>query len=257
MIIDWIGKENEKAVFLVKSSSPAEVNFLRRIIMEDTPVMAVDEVEFSTNSSALYDEMVAHRLGLVPLKTDLKGYELKSECKCGGEGCNRCTLKLVLKAKGPCTVYASELKSKDPAVKPVYPDMPIVKLLKNQSLELEATAVLGVGREHSKFIPGLAWFTAKQSVVVKNDVPNAESRKKYPAQIFDSNGKVQKKVIEEQNLFDACAGINDDIIKVEYDDSQFTFYIEPWGQLTAKEMLSEGVSRFEKKLEVFAEKLRR
>ena len=52
-------------------------------------------------------------------------------------------------------VYASELKSKDPAIKPVYPKMPIVKLLKGQSLEQEALDGLGNGKEDSKWSPGL------------------------------------------------------------------------------------------------------
>src|SRR3989338_5724411 len=123
-------KEEGKISFIIKDTTPAFANTLRRIMIEEVPTMAIEDVEFSKNNSILYDEMVAHRLGLVPLKTDLKSYNLPEKCKCNGEGCARCQLKFELKAiKGAGTVYASELKSKDPAVKPFYPKMPIVKLL--------------------------------------------------------------------------------------------------------------------------------
>src|SRR3990167_5012975 len=123
-------KEQGKLSFILKDSSPVFVNTLRRLMIDEVPAMAIEDVEFTKNNSILYDEMIAHRLGLVPLKTDLKSYNLPSKCKCEGKGCNRCQLKLILRAtKGSGTVYASELKSKDPAIKPAYPDMPIVKLL--------------------------------------------------------------------------------------------------------------------------------
>ncbi len=56
---------------------------------EEVPTMAIEDVEFRKNNSILYDEIIAHRLGLVPLKTDLKSYNLPEKCKCKGEGCAR------------------------------------------------------------------------------------------------------------------------------------------------------------------------
>ena len=150
-------KKEGKTVIKIKAT-PAFANMLRREIMENVPTMAIENIEFRENGSALYDEIIAHRLGLLPLSTDLKSYVLPSKCKCQGEGCARCQLKMTLTSKGPCTSYASEIKSKDPNVKPVYPKTPIVKLLKGQELELEATAVLGQGKDHSKFVPGIAFY---------------------------------------------------------------------------------------------------
>jgi DNA-directed RNA polymerase subunit D len=98
----------------------------------------------------LYDEMIAHRLGLVPLTTDLKSYNLPQKCTCKGAGCAKCQLKVSLKAKSAGLVLSSEIKTKDPEVKPVFDDIPVVKLLKGQDLELTATAVLGKGKEHAK-----------------------------------------------------------------------------------------------------------
>ena len=151
---ELIGKDKKtgRQTFLVTKTTPAIVNAIRRASTDLVTTMAIDTVEFQKNSGALYDEMIALRLGLIPLKTDLKSYVPKEQCKCGGVGCQTCTLKLSLKGKGPGYVYTSELQSQDPKVTPVFDKIPITKLLKNQELELVATAKLGTGKEHAKLL---------------------------------------------------------------------------------------------------------
>lgn len=128
------------------------MNTLRRLVMGEVPVMAIELVEITKNDSILYDEIIAHRLGLVPLVTDIDSYKLVSDEEIEKqEYLAQSSVKLTLKAKGPCVVYAKDLSSKDPKVKPVYPEMPIVKLLDGQEIELEATAVLGKGKAHVKW----------------------------------------------------------------------------------------------------------
>ena len=156
-LVEYQEKKN-RLILSVKGVDTAYANTLRRIMGFEVPVMAIEDVEFRKNSSILYDEVIAHRLGLVPLSTDLKSYNMMNECKCKGAGCASCTVKLVLKVQGPCTVYASDIKTKDPEIKPIYGKMPIVKLLEGQELEFEATAILGQGKEHSKWCPGLVFY---------------------------------------------------------------------------------------------------
>src|SRR3989344_7648064 len=137
MNIQLLDKQEHSIKFVFKGINSVIANTLRRLIVNEVPTMAIDVVEFNKNNSALYDETIAHRLGLVPLTTDLKSYNLPKGCKCEGKGCESCQLKLVLKAKGPGFVYSSELKSQDPKVKPVFDKIPIVKLLKDQELVIE------------------------------------------------------------------------------------------------------------------------
>ncbi|MEM4638199.1 MAG: DNA-directed RNA polymerase subunit D [Candidatus Woesearchaeota archaeon] len=151
-------EKNNRLIFSLKGADTAYANTLRRIMGFEVPVMAIEDVEFRKNSSILYDEILAHRLGLIPLTTDLKSYDLPSECKCKGSGCASCQVKITLKATGPGMVYSSELKSKDPAIKPINNKIPIVKLLEGQEVELEATAILGQGKVHSKWCPGLIYY---------------------------------------------------------------------------------------------------
>src|SRR3972149_7206688 len=243
MQITMLSKDKEKTQlsFFVKDTTPSMMNLLRRTIMNSVPTMAIEEVEFRKNSSALYDEVIAHRLGLVALTTDLKSYELP-ESKDGEIEYNaKNSVKMVLKAKGPGTVYASDLKSKDPAVKPVFPKTIIAVLLNDQELELEATAVLGTGSQHAKWSPGLVYYNHNAIITVNNNSSKLEECKsKLPPQIFGKDGKVDKELITRFNLVDAVDGICEDVIKVELETNNFVLNIESWGQLAVKDMVKSA-----------------
>lgn len=253
-------KKNEKVTFLLEDSTPGFANALRRAMMEQVPTMAIEEVEFRKNSSVLYDEIIAHRLCLIPLKTDLKTYVLPEKCTCKGEGCAKCTLKFTLKAKGPCTVYSSELKSKDPAVVPVFDNIPIVKLLKGQELELEATAVLGRGAVHAKWSPCLAYYKYKPAIDFDEKAKNLEECTKIcPKGIYIKKGN--KVAIDDDKLFDchlcgACVDVTEGDIKLNESDKDFIFTIEPWGQLSTKEIVSTAVDILTEQAEEFKTALR-
>ena len=252
-------KDEGKISFIIKDTSAAFVNALRRIIIEEVPTMAVEDVEFRKNNSILYDEMIAHRLGLMPLKTDLKSYNLPEKCKCEGKGCARCQLKLTLKVAAVGIVYASELKSKDPAVKPVYPKMPIVKLLKGQSLELEATAVLGRGKDHSKWSPALAYYKYKPVIEIGNVKNPEEVVEATHGNVFEiKNGKLE---VIKDNLFKYdLAGVVEEVSKGEVKvthDNDFIFYIESWGQLSCREILNQALDIFNDTFDEFAEEIKK
>lgn len=259
MEVKLLKKENEKLSFVLKDSNAFFANTLRRMIVEEVPTLAIEDVEFRANSSALYDEMIAHRLGLIPIKTDLKSYELPEECSCKGKGCAKCRLKLTLKAKAAGVVYAEIIKSRDAKCKPIHAKMPIVKLLKGQSLELEATARLGQGKDHSKWIPGLVYYKQYPLIEISKEGENCEEAANVcPVKVFDF--KKGKLTINKENhlkchlcnaCVDACKGI-----KVESSNSDFIFYIESWGQLDPKEMMKEAANRLQKKTSEFVKLLK-
>ena len=250
-------KKSGRVSITFKNTTPAMVNTLRRTAIDLVPTMAIEEVTFNQNSSAIYDEVIAHRLGLLVLKTDLKGYNIPKECTCKGEGCAKCEVLLTLKASGPGMVYASDIKSKDPKIKPEYPKTPIVKLLKGQALEFVAAASLGRGKTHVKHSPCLAWHTFNTKVTINNNHKDFDAYKnKYPKEIFTKDGKIDAKLIEKYNLYDACDGVNENIVKVEYDPTTITLHIEPWGQLTAQKILMRAAEEVSMIFEEFEEKLK-
>jgi len=149
---------DKKLTFKIEGTNARFVNALRRIIIAETPVMAMEEVTFYQNSSIMDDEVLAHRLGLIPLKTDLKTYNLLTECTCKGKGCAKCTTTITLDIKGPGVVHSSDLKTTDPKIIPVYENIPLTKLLDKHEIKLEAKAILGRGRDHIKWQAGLATY---------------------------------------------------------------------------------------------------
>lgn len=244
-------KKQGRISFLLKGSNPAFANTLRRLIMDEVPTMAIDTVQFRQNSSALYDEMIAHRLGLIPLATDLSSYTLKDACSCKGAGCAQCQLTFMLNAKGPMTVYAKDIQSKDPKVKPVYPDMILVKLLKGQEIELEATAVLGKGKDHVKWSPGHVWYKYKPVIDIKRNPENAEEvSRRCPVDVYTvKNGKLS---INKDNylactLCGECAELGG--IALDESDEDFVFFVESFGQLSCTQMVQTAISLFEAELD--------
>jgi DNA-directed RNA polymerase subunit D len=214
--------------------------------------MAIEDVEIRKNSSALYDEVIAQRLGLLPLTTDLDSYELPQSEEDIKEKKAKCTVQLTLKEKGPGTVYASEMKTADPKIKPVYPKIPIAKLLKDQELEVVATAVLGLGKNHAKWSPCHVWHTYNPNLKINNKSQElAKFKDMYPPQIFNKKGEIEESLILDNNLVDAVAHVNENIIKVEYNDTEFVFHVESWGQLSAKEIVSQALNIFDSKLDEF------
>jgi len=149
-----------KGRFLLEGSYSTFANALRRTIISDIPAMAIDRVRVYENSSFVYDEMIAKRLGLLPLTTDLKTYSFRDDCKCGAKGCGRCEVNLILEKAGPGMVYASDIKSQDPKVKPIYEKMPLLKLAAGQKVKLEMVASLGTTKKHAKYQSALASFKA-------------------------------------------------------------------------------------------------
>jgi len=157
MEIKVLEKDETNMRLLVRGADIPFMNALRRIVTSEVPSMAIDEIVIVENSSILMDETIAHRLGLIPLKTDLDSYNLPEECPCKSEfGCNLCrvTLALDVEAKGEGrTVYSGDMVSENPSIVPVNDRILILKLAKEQKIKLEAYARLGKGKDHAKWEP--------------------------------------------------------------------------------------------------------
>ncbi|GAG06460.1 unnamed protein product, partial [marine sediment metagenome] len=150
MKIKILQKKGDRLAFLLDGTSPAFANALRRVMISEVPTLAIDEVSITDNSSVLFDEVIAHRLGLIPLTFPVGRMNLPEECKCKGKGCPMCQVVLKLGTTGPGMVYSGSLKSSNKAVKPTDSKIPIAELLKGQGIKLQAIARLGLGRTHIK-----------------------------------------------------------------------------------------------------------
>ena len=154
--------------FTIEGVTPAFANALRRIMISEIPVLAVEWIDFHDNSSVLFDEVIAHRIGLIPLIFDPKKFNFTEDCVCEGKGCPSCQAVFALNKKGPCMAYSGDMKSSNRDVKPVDSKFPIVELLENQSIKLEAISRLGLGTDHAKFQASNAAYKYQPESPTKN-----------------------------------------------------------------------------------------
>ena len=80
--IDILENTNEKIVIRFSNAPRQYVNAIRRISINEVPTLAIDDVVILENSSVMHDEALAHRLGLIPLRTDLDRFVLPHDCDC-------------------------------------------------------------------------------------------------------------------------------------------------------------------------------
>jgi DNA-directed RNA polymerase subunit D len=165
--LEVLNNDKQKISVRLKGIPLQYANALRRICLNGVPVFAIDTVDIIENSSVLPDEGLAHRLGLIPIRTDLTRFNEPSKCDCQSEtGCSNCKVMLVLDSGDSDvtrTILSNELISEDDSVKPTSDKIPIIQLAAGQRVKVECYARLGRGTEHAK------WNSSNISVLTETD----------------------------------------------------------------------------------------
>ncbi|WP_121821605.1 DNA-directed RNA polymerase subunit D [Halostella salina] len=241
--VQFIEREDRSARFLVRGVTPAFANGIRRAMIADVPTLSVETVRVIENSSVMFDEQIAHRLGMVPLTTPADEFE-------AGD-----TVTLSIDVEGPDTAYSGDLVSADSQVEPADDNVPIIDLKDDQRLELEAEAVLDTGKDHAKHQGGVAvGYRHLQYVEVLGDASEFEEQ--------ESN--VLRGVIEEREAehADADAANGDLVLTESFDndlserypgkevavhdvDNAFVFHVETDGSFTVEELVTRAVDTLE------------
>ncbi|MEM4704880.1 MAG: DNA-directed RNA polymerase subunit D [Candidatus Bathyarchaeia archaeon] len=267
MEIKVLEKDETSMRLLVRGVDVPYMNALRRTIISEVPCMAIDEVVIIENSSILQDEIIAHRLGLIPLKTDLSSYNLPEECPCKSDfGCNLCrvTLTMDVEAKeGTTPVYSSALLSENSEITPVSGNIPIAKLAKQQKLKLEAYARLGRGKNHAKWQPVSMCaykYYPKIEITPRRCDACGKCVEICPRKVLAKNDNK----IEVVNLM-ACTLCQDCVetcpkdqkaIEVGWEPNTFIFSLESTGALSPEKILSEATKIIDKQLKEFESQIK-
>ena len=157
MSLSIISQSEQKVSVKLKGIPIQYANALRRICLNGVPIYAIDTVDFLSNSSVMADEGISHRLGLIPIKTELSDVQQNNESD---------KIMFTLdsgETENTRTVLSGELKSQDNTVKPIADNIPIVTLAPGQRLKIEAYARLGRGTEHAK------WNSANVATLTESD----------------------------------------------------------------------------------------
>ncbi len=257
--------DDSVAQFTLNGTTPAFANTFRRAMIGEVPTLAIEDVSIYDNNSALFDEMLSHRLGLIPLKTDLNAYVPRDRCRCTGEGCPGCSTTYTLSVEGPKMVYSGDLIPQDPETAPVYDNIPIVKLTEDQKIVLEATAYLNTGEQHAKWQPTLACGYKSYPVITIDERCDACGMcvDECPRGVLETAGKSVAVVdgkLEDCSLCKLCeraclaGGIGDEpAIKVVPDNTRFIFVVESDGSLPVVRIMERALLYMKEKSEDLVE----
>ena len=201
-------KERQKIEF-VSDMQVGLANAIRRSVLE-IPVMAIDEVEIIKNDSALFDEVLAHRIGLVPIKTEKTSRETKFK----------------LKKAGPGIIYSTDIS---PSIDTEY-RLPLVFLGEGQEVEMIANAKLGIGTDHIKYSPGLFYYKHNLDNNLLDFVTIDDSGKVN----FDEESTSKEKIEELKGVKEV---------------KELIICIESWGQLEPREIFTSAVDILNKNLD--------
>ncbi len=278
---------------IIQDATPAFVNSLRRVLLSDLPKMAIHEVEFHLgpirdretgkmyeSMAPLFDEIIAHRLGMLPVPTDTRLFNFKEECVCGGEGCPNCRIMFVLNKHGPCTVFSGDLEAiSGDAVGEVsnysiIEDLiPIVRLNDQEALLIYATAIMGRAKDHAKWqVCNSVGYKFFPNIIIDESLCDNGGGciDICPKDVlgFNTKGNLAVKNLLACDLCNACVEICEPrpkggknmgemikAIRVEGKDDMFIFTMDTDGSYTAKDAFEAALDILENKYQDFRESI--
>lgn len=267
----------------------AIANAFRRLMLSEVPSMAIEKVYIYNNTSIIQDEVLAHRIGLIPLRADPRLFEYKSEDT--EDGTEQDTLEFELKAK--CTrnnkesadsarcdtlyknhsIYSGQIKwlpkgkqstlYKEIDIGSIHDDILISKMRPGHELDLKLVAVKGIGKDHAKFSPvATAFYRLLPEIKLNRKVSGNDAR--LLKKCF-SPGVIE--IDENDNAFvkdaryDSCSRnvyrypqLSDAVTMCRVRD-HFIFNIESVGALKPDVIFIEAVKNMKKKCRLFLDEI--
>lgn len=223
-----IVNKKENVLVLKMKTNETLANALRRSVFE-IPTNAIEEIDISKNDSALYDETIAHRIGLIPLKYKKGEHKIK------------------LKVKGPATVYSGDIKSE---AEVIYEKMPITILREGQEIDIKGKTSEGIGKDHSKFLPGIVFYRIVSEITVDKEVAK-KIKENCPELNFKDKGN--KSVIiddGEKSCLDFIEGVCEKE-KKEFeikDLDEIILTVESFGQIKVEDIFKKSLEILKKNL---------
>ncbi|CAI5721924.1 unnamed protein product [Hyaloperonospora brassicae] len=276
---------DDEIVFDLIGVDAAIANALRRILLAEVPTMAIEHVYIWNNSSIIQDEVLAHRLGLVPLNVDpreFQAFSANEEAEATDENTIVFKLDVTCKfdpdhPKDPTKALCSSVYSRDlewvpqgnqeerfGLIRPVSEDILIAKLRPGQSIALEAHCRKGVGKDHAKFSPvATASYRLMPQVELLEKVEGIDAKRlvgECQVGVFDIEdlSGVPNAVVKDQRSCTMCRNCIseprwNEKIRLGRQSDHFIFSIESVGMIKPEELLLEALGVLEEKCNIALE----
>ena len=278
MKIESTNLSKNRAEIIFSGVEPYLLNAFRRALMVDVPKMAIDKVEIHLgaisdengrtyeSTTPLFDEIIAHRLGMIPVPTDgeaLINNHLKpaDECDCSGTGCPNCQVMYSLNKRGPATVYSGDLEPLgDEKLKTKDAKIPIVKLTEDEGILIYAIAHIGTGDMHARWqAVHAAGYRPIPVITINQKKVNDPERVigNCPRDVYEISKKSLKAKNPEACILCRTCEHEDisgkDAIKVDANTSRYFFKFETDGALEPKYAILYALKVLEARYDDFQE----
>ena len=266
MEIEVRSQSDDEIVFIVRDAEVPFINAIRRTAMVNVPKIAIEDVNIIRNDSAMFNEVLAHRLGLTPLVSDLDAIEGLSLPEDDDWDIFENGIMFSLNEVGPKVVYSKDLISSDSKIKPVYDTIPLVKLKEGEEINIEAVAKVGYGKEHAKWMPTtVCAYKQYPEITFNDDIEiDYDCAQACPRGILKSDRRSKKiKIVEEHEgspllgvenctMCKSCVRASDNgYINVGFRPNDFIFRIETDGAMPPKEVLLKACDVLGEKADKF------
>ncbi|KAK7317897.1 hypothetical protein RJT34_02505 [Clitoria ternatea] len=274
--------------FELRDTDVSMANALRRVMIAEVPTIAIDLVEIEVNSSVLIDEMISHRLGLIPLTSErAMSMRFSRDCDaCDGDGqCEFCSVEFHLRVKcmtdNTLDVTSKDLYSSDHTVVPVDFDATtttddnntsnaksgiiIVKLRRGQELRLRAIARKGIGKDHAKWSPAATVsFMYQPEIHINDDLMETltlQEKREWvessPTHVFEIDPVTQQVTVVDAEAYT----YDDEVIKkaeamgkpglvdITAKQDSFIFTVETTGAIKASQLFLNAIEILKQKLD--------
>jgi len=258
MKIRVLNKSDSELKFLLEDSNPQFANTLRRIMISEIPILAIDFVDFAENGSVLYNEVIAHRMGLIPLVFDPKNFHFKEDYE-DEKTDSGCEVIFAINKKGPAMIYSKDMKSSNPDVKPLFDEIPIVELFEDQRLKLEASASLGLAKNHARYQAAIAHYRYFPMAKLKGKLENAtEAVKICPKNALKIDGE-KVSVTLDCDMCKECVKVAKpkNLLEISGDNTKFIFNVESISSLKPEEIIFSAVDILKEKVKDFGKEVRK
>ena len=267
---------------------PAIANAFRRLMLSEVPSMAFEKVYIYNNTSIIQDEVLAHRIGLIPIKADPRLFEYRSEDN--EQGTELDTLEFELKVK--CTrrkdvkdssnfdtiyknhkVYSGQIKwlprgkqgqlYSESDVGCIHDDILISQMRPGHEFDLKLVAVKGIGKDHAKFSPvATAFYRLLPEIRLMREVRGKDAfllQKCFSPGVIGINENDQAYVKDAR--YDTCSRNVyrypelADCVEMSRIRDHYIFSIESVGALKPDVIFIEAVKVLKKKCRKFLEEI--
>jgi DNA-directed RNA polymerase subunit D len=279
-IVDGWPKGNRIKI-LITDTDAAQANAIRRTILADVPKMAISKVRFELGQTqdqkgeyfesvnALPDEVIAHRLAMIPIPTYLDEFvfpeddpanEGLPEDQWGSPASQiiyHCSIRGTSSEnkEETKTVRAGDLNVLGETklqISESHQDIPLTILLHGQYLEFYAYATLGRGRDHAKWAPASAISFYQREIAVLNNkkkskilfdldlgVSQADFGKDGRIEDIDMVEKMRKAMAQVSQGTGRDADF-DNAISMEKVDGEFVFSFDTDGSLSPEAVFNQA-----------------